>query len=155
CSSPTFEGESGLERGIHSQSRQRHDRRVRSGPPRAAPETAERHQDRRLSSRLASQRPPAGGLYFFAVRSARFALGMLGGSDSIHSSGVRTLPAIRFSSRSCTIISLSGRLICCGLFCPGKRTISTGRWSKTPPSVARSSALVQPPVPRHSGTRHE
>jgi hypothetical protein len=64
--SPTFGGESKLERGIQAEEEWRDDRRVRSGTPKEQRLKQPNGEDRRLSSRLASQRPPAGGLYFFA-----------------------------------------------------------------------------------------
>jgi hypothetical protein len=95
-----------------------------AAPQRAAPEKPN-GEDRRLSSRLASQRPPAGGLHFlFATWLAAAAAG---GSVAIQSSGVRTFPAIKSSSRRCTTIALSGRSICSPRVCCGNRTIRTGR----------------------------
>ena len=66
-----------------------------AAPQRAAPEKPN-GEDRRLSSRLASQRPPAGGLHFlFATWLTATAAG---GRVAIQSSGVRTFPAIKSSS---------------------------------------------------------
>ncbi len=95
-----------------------------AAPQRAAPEKPN-GEDRRLSSRLASQRPPAGGLHFlFAIWLTAAAVG---GRVAIHSSGVRTFPAIKSSSRRCTTIALSGRSISSPRVCCGNRTIRTGR----------------------------
>lgn len=95
-----------------------------AAPQRAAPEKPN-GEDRRLSSRLASQRPPAGGLHF--LFATWFTAAATGGRVAIQSSAVCTFPAIKSSTRRCTIIALSGRSICSPRVCCGNRTIRTGR----------------------------